>query len=1060
MPPLNEPAPARPVGPSYWRSLDHLADTAEFREFMHREFPAGASELLDSGARRHFLKIMGASMALAGLGLAGCRRWPEEKIVPFASRPVGRDPGVPVDYATCQELGGVARGVLATTYDGRPTKVEGNPSNPASAGAADSFAQASILDLYDPDRSRAVVHDGEEVLWSDFLLWSEDAFKKLRNKRGHGVAILSEATSSPSVLALKARLLEKMPNAKWYEYEPINNDHDVAGATLAFGSPHRPIVDYARAETIVCLDADILGPHPNAVQDIRNYARGRNVDGVASSSHEATEMSRLYAFESDLTLTGANADERIAVRSSDVPVIAAWLAARVLGNEDLKRFENDPAGQAVLSESVVQRLNRAYADLNNSRGRCVLVAGARQPAEVHLLVHLMNAELGNVGATVTYAPRPDDTGHAAAIAELVDSSVETLLILGGNPVYDAPADVDFGTFLDGVTTSIHLPPYIDETSSRCTCHVNRAHYLEAWTDARAWDGTYCVGQPVIEPLFGGRTPAELLAIVADAPERFGQDIVRRTFREMVGSDDDAAWRTMLHDGFLPGSGGGRAKPTPRTSALASAMSSLFDDWKAAGDGWEAVFATHPTLYDGRFANNGWLQETPDPITRLTWDNAVLVGPGGAEALGVETGDNITVAAGGTTVESTVMVIPGIADRTAVLPLGYGRSFEGRICQGAGFDFNPLRTTAAMGVRHGVTISPRSGTYTLATVQDHHTIDVDTVGGRGVQQRLPSLFREAELEEYRNDPKFAAHRTHVVHRLSLWEESNLEGGQYAWGMSVDLNACVGCGACVVACQAENNIPIVGKEQVNEGREMHWMRIDRYFTFGEHDGHFDPNDVTNVGLQPVLCMHCENAPCEQVCPVAATVHDEDGLNVMVYNRCVGTRYCSNNCPYKVRRFNYFDYHRRKPYREKGLMHVDETYWDRPQATPTELEQLQFNPEVTVRMRGIMEKCTYCVQRITRGKIDAKNEFVNGTEAEKRSAERVPVPDGAITPACAQTCPAGALVFGDLHDPNSRVSRLQSGPRSYEMLEELNVKARTQYLAKVRNPAISRATSGGSH
>ncbi|MCP3902739.1 MAG: TAT-variant-translocated molybdopterin oxidoreductase [Planctomycetes bacterium] len=1060
MPPLNEPTSARPVGPSYWRSLDHLADTSQFREFMHREFPAGASELLDGDDRRHFLKIMGASMALAGLGLAGCRRWPEEKIVPFASRPAGRDPGVPVHYATCHELGGVARGVLATANDGRPTKIEGNPNFPTSAGAADVFAQASILDLYDPDRSRSVLHDGEEVFWADFLGWSEKEFRKLRNKRGHGIALLTEATSSPSAQALKAKFLEQLPNAKWYEYEPVNNDNEVAGSQFAFGAPYRVSTDYARARAIIALDADILGPHPNSVQNIRNFARGRNVD-AGSASHVDSEMSRLYAFESAMTLTGANADERIAVRSTDVAVIAAWLAARVLGDDSLKRFEDDPTGKAVLTETVVRRLNRVLNDLNHSKGRSVIVAGSRQPAEVHMLVHLMNAELGNVGTTVHFASRPDDSGHAAAIAELVKSKVQTLLIVGGNPVYDAPADLDFGTWLDGVKTTIHLSPCVDETSARCTWHVNRAHYLEAWTDGRAWDGTYCIGQPVIEPLFGGRTPVELLAIVVGDEERYAQNIVRRTFREMVGSDDEHAWRTMLHDGYLPGSGSGRERPTARRGGIASATGALFDAWKASGDGWEAVFATDPTLYDGRFANNGWLQEMPDPITRLTWDNAVLIGTAAAEALGVETGDNVTVTAGGSTVEAAVMVIPGIADRSAVLPLGYGRSFEGRICTGAGFDFYRLRTTEAMGILPGITIEKSRGSYVLATVQDHHTIDVESVGGRGVQQRLPSLFREAELEEYKRDPKFAAHRTHVVHRLSLWEETNLEGAEYAWGMTVDLNACVGCGACVVACQAENNIPIVGKEQVAEGREMHWMRVDRYFTFAEHDGHFDPNEVVNVGLQPVLCMHCENAPCESVCPVAATTHDADGLNVMVYNRCVGTRYCSNNCPYKVRRFNYFDYHRRKPYREKdGLLHVDETYFEREQATPTELESLQFNPEVTVRMRGIMEKCTYCVQRISRGKIDAKNAFVQKSEAEKQAAQRVPVPDGAIKPACVQTCPAEALVFGDLNDPNSEVTKSQRGPRSYEMLEELNVKARTQYLAKVRNPAISRGGSGGSH
>ncbi|NNM27009.1 MAG: 4Fe-4S dicluster domain-containing protein, partial [Phycisphaerales bacterium] len=605
--------------------------------------------------------------------------------------------------------------------------------------------------------------------------------------------------------------------------------------------------------------------------------------------------------------------------------------------------------------------------------------------------------------------------------------------------------------------SIHLGFSVDETSALCTWHLNRAHYLEAWGDGRAWDGTYSVAQPLIEPLFGGRSAIELMALVNGDAVTDGETIVRRSFDDMVGGGDDRRWRQVLKEGVLPGSAFTATAPAVRRNAIAAAIEPMRQSWQQNRDGWEVTFAAHPTVYDGRFTNNGWLQELPDPISKLTWDNAVLVSPAAADTLDLETGDRVTVEVGGVSVEAAVMRLPGIADRSAVLHLGYGRWFTGGVCAGAGFDFYPLRTTRTMGAA-SATIAKASGHYPLAGTQDHHTIDAESVGGRGVQKRLPSLFREASLDHYREHPRFAhdAEHTgaHVVHRLSTWAEDNLAGADHAWAMTIDLNSCVGCGACIVACQAENNIPIVGKDQVLRGREMHWIRLDRYFKFGRTEDGWNPDDVRSVALQPVACMMCENAPCEQVCPVAATVHDRNGLNVMVYNRCVGTRYCSNNCPYKVRRFNYFDFRRRGPLRQQPglLLQVEPDYFTRTQSTTdSPLPEMQFNPDVTVRMRGVMEKCTYCVQRIMQGKIEAKNAYASRPEEEKAvlKDERIGIPDGSITPACAQTCPGEAIVFGDLRDTTSRVARLHQTPRAYEMLEELHVKARTKYLAKVWNP-----------
>ncbi len=1062
-------------GKTYWRSVDELADTPEFREFVHREFPNVAGELLESTDRRHFIRIMGASMALAGMGMAGCRRWPQTFLAPYAHSPADRMPGVPVHYATAMEIAGQGAGLLVTSYDGRPIKIEGNPEHPINQGSTTAAMQAAILDMYDQDRSQSPQHAGKASTWSDFTAWAKPHFDGLANARGNGLAFLVEASSSPSVEAMKQRIKARFPGAALHEYEAINNDNVVAGSSLAFNGQYRPLYDFSVARTVVALDADFLGSaSPAAIKHTRDFAAARRCDEPDS------QPSRLYAFEGVVSLTGVNADHRVAVRSSDVARIAAWIASQLgvggvpasLASLDMPTLDEKSHVEKVLTHLV--------QDLRN--GPSIIIVGERQPPEVHLLGHMLNAALGNFGRTINLIPVQGDhasTGHVESLTALVNAmnagSISTLVMIGGNPVYSAPADLDFAAALSKVQATVHLADYNDETSRACTAaggwHINRAHFLEAWGDVRSVDGTWSIVQPLIMPLFDSKTVSELLAMIAGEPVSSSYDITRAVFASNVGgSDVEAKWRKALHDGFVEGTAIATASsPALTASNIASSMAAL-EQRLASSNGMELVFVPDATIFDGRWANNGWLQELPDPIAKLTWDNAVMISATAAKSLGVASGDMVKVTCGGKDLTAAVMIIPGTHDNVAAIALGYGRGEAcGRVGKDAGFNAYPLRAGNAMGFA-SATITKTTGSYALATTQDHHAIDTFPAG-TGTQERLPSLFREATLDEYRHDPKFAKHRAHVVTRLSLFPEDHpfqseaigadgLYPGEYAWAMSIDLNACTGCNACVIACQAENNISIVGKEQVIRGREMHWMRIDRYYK-----GTSEANP-SGFMMAPVNCMQCENAPCEQVCPVAATTHDTQGLNVMVYNRCIGTRYCSNNCPYKVRKFNYFDWWGRGPLREQPgmLLQVEPDYYMKGQAKADPLRQMGMNPEVTVRMRGIMEKCTYCIQRIMRARIDAKNQWVrdNAVNPDDPNVKdrRVPVPDGSFTTACASACPAKAIVFGDLNDKSSQVHKLHRHQRCYEMLEELNTKPRTKYLAKIRNPAFGGDFAGEAH
>jgi MoCo/4Fe-4S cofactor protein with predicted Tat translocation signal len=1018
------------TGKAYWRSLEELADTPGFRAFMEQEFPNHAADLLDGPSRRHFLKIMGASLAFAGL--TGCRRWPSQQVAPYAHRPAGVAPGVPEHFATAMEVGGSARGLIVTSFDGRPIKIEGNPDHPASLGAADSLAQASVLELYDPDRSRFLVErQGSGFMnraWDDFAAFARSHFTALRGSAGEGFAVLCEATASPSVAEMRSRLLKTLPKVRWYEYEPVSFDNEWLGAQLVFGRPLRAHLCLDQADVIACLDADILHAHPTALTCARAFADGRR-------AADKGRMSRLYVAESAYTITGAAADHRLPWPSHLAGSLLMRLAAELFIHRQLPLPQGVDLQQLGLPADRGEKtpefhfLTTLADDLMNHRGRSVLSAGPGQSPEVHAICHLLNLALGNVGKTVSYSVEPNAgrPSHIEAVkslcADMAAGTVNTLLILGGNPAYDAPADCDFAGALSKVETTIHLSLYSNETSQLCAWHLPRAHYLESWEDARAFDGTLSVVQPLIEPLYGGRTIIEILALLLGEPALQGYDIVRRTFASLLPPENfEKAWRQTLHDGFLRGSRYEVVTPTLEPAALHGIAQGLTTG--TAVDAVELVFRPDYSIYDGRFANNGWLQEAPDPLTKLIWDNAALIAPATAASLGVKTDDVVTLALGNRQMDIAVYVMPGQTPGSIAVPLGYGRTAAGNIGNGVGFNAYSMRTSGAMHVAVGVGIRPTGKTYPLASTQDHHAID--TVGFEARRQRVGDLVREATLEEYRKNPQFAHKPEHPLRPLQLWADP-VSYDAHKWGMAIDLTACIGCNACTVACQAENNIPIVGKDQVARGREMNWIRVDRYFTGDEA--------APQVVHQPLTCHHCENAPCEEVCPATATVHDTEGLNTMVYNRCVGTRYCSNNCPYKVRRFNYFDYHSKNP-RESAQpwLGIPDTQ-QKHQIDP--IKQMVFNPDVTVRMRGVMEKCTFCVQRIQAAKITAKN-------------ENRPLRDGEITPACAQTCPTQAIAFGDLNDPNSRVRKLHEHNRAYGILVELNVRPRTQYLAKLKNPA----------
>ncbi len=1039
------------TGSAYWRSLEEYASAPEVGELLKQEFTGYDPDDVLTVSRRRFVQLMAASMSLAGLTLAGCRRWPEEKLVPFASRPDGHTPGVPTYYASMTEQGGIANGVLVTSFDGRPIKIEGNPLHPGSLGASDVFTQASVLQMYDPYRLRQITRgkddgDGTQPTWDDYMAYAEAQGLAALRDDPSSYAILSQPSSSPSLARMKDGLLSAFPGVKWYEYEPINRDNEIEGAKQAFGKPVRPQYYLDKAEVIVCFDSDILGSHPNQVRHARDWAKGRK------SADDGT-MSRLYVAESTMTITGGVADHRLPVRSAKVGGLVQALAQKL----SLMPGSSSMNGAGGFIDAIVK-------DLDKHRGKSLIIAGPNQPAEVHALCWAINDALDNVGKTVEVTDEPVIVGGSGGgcfrdIAELNNgintNRIKHLLILGGNPVYDAPVDLDFAGKFARLKSAIHLTEYRNETSRLCDWQLPRAHYLECWGDGRAWDGTLSVQQPLILPIARkgaeSKSPVELIAMMLGEKATDGYTIVRQTLAQYLPSVGfDGAWRQGLHEGVVDGSASKpvTARPKPVSSLTAPALAEV--------QGFELTFVPDASVYDGRFADNGWLQETPGPMTKMTWDNAALMNIADARELGVNNGDVITITAGKMTLDIAAYLMPGQARGSIALPLGYGRTAAGPVGTEVGFDTYQLRTSQRPCIARDAMIAKTHEHHKLALTQNHHLIDsigaslTETrVGHKGVSGLI---IKEATFDKYRKDPKHATKMPgeHEGVSLQLWDspymtEPKREGGPeafnnpHAWGMTIDMNACIGCNACVVACQAENNIPIVGKDQVLMSREMQWLRIDRYF---KNDRKADPDaERPEVVHQPMMCQQCENAPCEQVCPVAATVHDTEGLNVMVYNRCIGTRYCSNNCPYKVRRFNYFDYHSKDPRGSaKPWLLIPDM---QQEAMIGKIERMAFNPDVTVRMRGVMEKCTYCIQRIKRQTIDAKNLWARGER------DKATVDDGSIVTACEQSCPTQAIVFGDLNDADSNVTKSQQNPRAYMVLEELNPRARTKYLAKIRNP-----------
>ncbi len=1028
--------PSASSGKTYWRSLEELADSPIFEEFVQREFPQQAEEWNDPVERRTFLKLMGASLALAGL--SGCVIQPPEKIVPYVKQLEEEIPGKGLYFATAFSLGGIATPLLARSNEGRPTKLEGNPDHPNNrnsdpndrgSSATDIFSQASILTLYDPDRSQTPMYRGETRPWTQFMAEIRGLIEKendgLKAKKGAGLRFLTETITSPSLAAQMKSILTNFPDAKWHQYEPANRDNARTGALIAFGQPVNTFFDFSKADRILSLGSDFLACQPGSLRYARDYAAKRRITG------DKAEMNRLYVVESTPTTTGAVADHRFSVKPSEMEVM---IHALTFG----------PGLSA--AESLVKWKAALSKDFEKYRGSSIIIVGEEQPPIVHAYAHAANNALGNVGKTVFYtdaieANSVDQTQSLRDLVTDIDAGlVDALIILGGNPAYNTPADLRLDlNRLNKVKLRAHLSLYNNETSDICHWHIPAVHYLESWGDARSYDGTVTIVQPLIAPLYEGRTEHEVLALFSENYDRKPYDMVKDYWRGQSGTigqgsgvstgsgsdrvaaasspptDFESWWRKCLHDGFVP------------NSSLPSKTVSLKSDWVASlgsssgtqppGPGtYELVFRTDPTIYDGRFGNNGWLQELPKPLTKLTWDNVALVSADTAKKMGVspqnyEKGkkgreayvDTIKLTHRDQTISKQVPVwiMPGQPDDVITVHLGYGRGRAGRVGNDQGFNAYEIRYSDEPWTAFGASVSKTNEQYELGATQIHFSME-----GR-------DLLRESSLEEYLKDKQRLREEQEKqqkeLHDLSLYKDFDYkdQGNGYAWGMSIDLNSCVGCNACMIACQSENNIPIVGKDQVLRSREMHWIRVDTYFKG-------DANKPGGPFFQPVPCMHCENAPCEPVCPVHATVHSSEGLNDMVYNRCVGTKYCSNNCPYKVRRFNFFLYQD----------------WE----TPT--YQLMRNPDVSVRSRGVMEKCTYCVQRIQAAKIQS--------EIEGRQ-----VHDGEIVTACQSVCPTEAIVFGNINDPNSKVAKLKALERDYSLLGELNTRPRTTYLSALRNP-----------
>ena len=1057
-----------PAQPTHWRSLeDKHAEPEERAALAEAELPGGfAQGLLGSGgllkksgtrrqdplasqpkiSRRGFLATSGT--AAAALSLQGCIRRPVENIVPYVEAPEYLIPGSPLHFATVTQRGNDALGLLVTSHTGRPTKIEGNADHASSAGGTDLRAQAAVWDLYDPDRSRGPARRSDAGLTDATFAEFDEAFQSLlaghRRSGGRGLRVLMQPTNSPSVLRLRAAIQAAMPQVRFHTWSAVADDEVREGARLAFGQVLYPVYDVQRADTILALDSDFLGSDEGAVRNSRGWGARRS-----PTNPDRDVMARLYSVEPTYSVTGAAADHRLRLPAQACEGFLKALAKAMEGRNGFTLGplaaavqDADPGEHAAFIDALADDLAGVQGKTNQETpNRAFVVVGPRQPARVHALAHAINHGLGAIGAGVSLyrpsdpeQPRCDESLRAL---QAEADQVETLLILGGNPVYDTPGDVDFAGLLgrNGLT-SIHLGYHRDETSQACTWHVPLAHELETWGDQRAVDGTLSIQQPLIAPLFGGRSPLEMLALVAGERNWRGHHVTRRTLRGRVPGAVafERQWRRALHRGLVAGTSEPAVTAAPQVAAIAAALREAPPAEPPSESSLEVIFLPDPALWDGRHANNLWCLECPDPITKIVWDNAALMSRTTRDALGLRNGDVIRLERDGAQIELPVWTLPGHADNSISLLLGWGRTAAGRYgnaqtwpglgtepdWRAGGFDVNPLRSIAALGFVGGVRLSKTGATYDIVQTQTH-----------GYMEGRPVAI-DATFEEYRRQPDFASYRSVELITGPLWAEVDYAPREVAtgrrlkkWGMAIDLSACTGCNTCTLACQAENNIPAVGKQEVKRGREMAWIRIDRYFS--------GVDDEPAMTMQPVACQQCEEAPCENVCPVNATTHTPEGLNDMAYNRCVGTRYCANNCPYKVRRFNYLDWHN----------HLDDPWAFHGEFS--ELRKMQFNPNVTVRMRGVMEKCTYCVQRIQEAKLAARR--------EQRDLR-----DGDVVTACEAACPTGAIVFGDLNDESSRVTRAAGINRRYKLLAEIGTQPRTTYLGKIRNPNPALPTPQG--
>jgi MoCo/4Fe-4S cofactor protein with predicted Tat translocation signal len=972
-------------GKDYWRTLEELAETPEFAAIVEREVPR-FRDVLGEFDRRRFLQLMAASMALGGLSACGPEENPRQ-LLPYVEQPPGIVPGRSRYYATATTLDGYANGVLIAHQMARPTKVEGNPDHPASLGAASGIMQGTILGLYDPRRAQSIVGNGQIDTWEAFITALYERRDQLLAKHGEGLRLLTGTVTSPSLAAQIKALQQEFPAMRWHQWEPLHRDNELAASQRAFGRPLERVFDVGAADLIFAVESDLISAVPGWLAYARQFAAHRRPDETGG------KMSRVYAIESTPTLIGAKADHRLPMRPADISAAVRYLAGTVgAGPKEWARAEIRDTDW----------LKAAAQDLMQHRGHALFHAGREQPEEIHLLAAAINASLGGFGATirliepVAVSPTPQRQSLQELVGDMVAGKVDTLLMLETNPLYTAPADIDFAGALRHVPLSISLALYADETAEASTWLIPAAHEYEAWSDARAFDGTITIQQPQVRRLYGGHSAQELLAVLQanTSPDDYAlvRDFWQQEAQQKGQGDFEAFWHESLRVGVVKDSASPPVTATPRTDLVANLPPPAL-----AGTGLDLLFRPDLLVWDGRFADNAWLLEMPRPFTRLTWGNAALIAPATAKRLGINAEDSgsqlqmstdiVEISTQNHTLRAPVFVLPGQAADCITLPLGFGRR-AGGLSVDVGFDTYRLRVSGGPWLTKAVAVTKTGETLRLATTQGH-----DRVAGR-------DLIHEGTLAEYQKNPKFLEPQRNEE---SLYPSYSYP--RYAWAMAIDLNSCIGCQACAVACQAENNVPVVGKDQVLDQRVMHWLRIDRYYSGSP--------DNPDIAFEPMPCMHCENAPCEVVCPVHATVHDHEGLNLMVYNRCVGTRFCSNNCPYKVRRFNFFDYTIKN---------------DRPAES--------WNPEVTVRGRGIMEKCTYCIQRIRTTQIDADRE------------DRL-VRDGEIQTACQQTCPTQAITFGNRNDPQSAVARRKASRLDYVLLEDLNTRPRTSYTALIRNP-----------